>query len=427
MKRLLSGVCAFVIALSSNLIGASAEASAENIKKYIQPSAPDAVLLSSFLELTDKDGKTVSEFSDPELIHRFYDIKNDDTFTRQNVFADYSGDFSAELDDSNNYWIIPVIEDNKVIGEYDINAEYTESMKGAYSVVSGDLGVGMIYSDELLEEIFPSDKYGEPVEIKSAHISYPSGAFFAYIKTKSDEYIIPFEDVKLGSYDDNDNYSRSLVFSRLNVYTADEWVEAFKIALKDRIRHDLEVNEKRGQGGAQYVDKNGDFATTAPKPAVMPTAKPTDIHIETVTAAPTEKSTQQATEEPALQPQQTDEPKKVDTINVKAGEIITVEVNGETVSFPDARPFIDDNDRTLVPIRAVAETLGCSVEWNENTQTAAITHGDKVIFITIGNNILQAGSEIITMDTTAVIKDERTYIPIRFIGEALRMTVNWIK
>ena len=41
------------------------------------------------------------------------------------------------------------------------------------------------------------------------------------------------------------------------------------------------------------------------------------------------------------------------------------------------------------------------------------------------NTDLQVGNETITMDTTAQIIDERTYIPIRFVGEALGMKVNW--
>jgi len=43
---------------------------------------------------------------------------------------------------------------------------------------------------------------------------------------------------------------------------------------------------------------------------------------------------------------------------------IVVKIDGEVVEFPDAKPFIDEQSRTLCPIRFIAENLGAEVLWN---------------------------------------------------------------
>ncbi|MGM9937368.1 MAG: leucine-rich repeat protein [Candidatus Ornithomonoglobus sp.] len=106
---------------------------------------------------------------------------------------------------------------------------------------------------------------------------------------------------------------------------------------------------------------------------------------------------------------------------------ISITAGDKSVDFTDAQPFIDKNGRTQIPIRAVAETLGCTVDWNEQKQTATLTKGNTVVVITIGEANMQVGTETVTMDTTAQIVNDRTYIPVRFVGEALGMEVNWIE
>ena len=104
---------------------------------------------------------------------------------------------------------------------------------------------------------------------------------------------------------------------------------------------------------------------------------------------------------------------------------ITINADDKPINFADAQPFIDENGRTQISIRAVAEALGCTVEWDDKTQTATLSKDNKTIIIKIGDSNMQVGKEIITMDTTAQIINERTYIPVRFVGEALGMKVNW--
>ncbi len=108
---------------------------------------------------------------------------------------------------------------------------------------------------------------------------------------------------------------------------------------------------------------------------------------------------------------------------------LKVRVNGRLVEFPDGQPFIDANDRTLIPVRFVAEELGAAVEWNSKTQTAEISKNGITVDITIGEAALKVTengkTETVKMDTAAVLKSGRTYVPIRFVAEALGAVVDY--
>lgn len=112
---------------------------------------------------------------------------------------------------------------------------------------------------------------------------------------------------------------------------------------------------------------------------------------------------------------------------VYAQDNISVFVNGGQLTF-DAAPFIE-NDRTLVPMRAVFEALGATVVWDEETQTvfaAQISeNGNNVVSIQIGSNKAFVNSEEQTVDVPAKIVDDRTFVPLRFVSEALNSKVEW--
>ena len=114
----------------------------------------------------------------------------------------------------------------------------------------------------------------------------------------------------------------------------------------------------------------------------------------------------------------------IDVLN--DGNIINVSAAGKNIKWVDAQPFIDENGRTQIPVRAVAEAMGAKVDWDNDTNTATVTKDGTTVTITIGDVNMSVGNKTVTMDTSAQIIDERTYIPVRFVGEALGMTVNWI-
>lgn len=114
-----------------------------------------------------------------------------------------------------------------------------------------------------------------------------------------------------------------------------------------------------------------------------------------------------------------------------APEKITVAVNGKLVSFPDQQPYIDSANRTLVPVRFPAETLGATVDWDAKNYTVTIDQaGDSIlpkanIQLKIGDKNVLVNGQTQTMDTTAIITNNRTMVPIRFVSEYLGATVKW--
>ena len=105
---------------------------------------------------------------------------------------------------------------------------------------------------------------------------------------------------------------------------------------------------------------------------------------------------------------------------------ISVTVNGAGVQWTDAVPFINSDSRTMVPLRAVAEALGLTVDWNGTTREAIFTDGTKTIYFPIDSKVAYSdGGGTVTMDTAAVIVNSRTYAPIRYLAEFFGFTVGW--
>lgn len=102
---------------------------------------------------------------------------------------------------------------------------------------------------------------------------------------------------------------------------------------------------------------------------------------------------------------------------------ITVLLNGNAVEF-DVAPIIE-NDRTLVPLRAVFEALGAAVEWDASTQTVISQKGDNSCVFQIGNDQMFVNGEAKTLDVAAKIVDDRTLIPLRAVSEAYGCDVEW--
>ncbi|NLM59475.1 MAG: copper amine oxidase N-terminal domain-containing protein [Clostridium sp.] len=110
---------------------------------------------------------------------------------------------------------------------------------------------------------------------------------------------------------------------------------------------------------------------------------------------------------------------------VNANADVSVTVDGNKVVFPDAKPFIDENGRTLIPVRFVTEDLGATVEWNAQDREVYITKDGVNIMIRIDQEMILVNGRTKAMDTKAIIKEDRTYVPIRYVAEELGVTVGW--
>lgn len=90
----------------------------------------------------------------------------------------------------------------------------------------------------------------------------------------------------------------------------------------------------------------------------------------------------------------------------------------------DTVPVIK-NDRTLLPVRAVVEAMGGAVTWDEETQTAVLAKGEMVILLKIGSNIAFINEASHTLDTVPFTINDRTMLPIRFVAEGFGYSVGW--
>ena len=102
---------------------------------------------------------------------------------------------------------------------------------------------------------------------------------------------------------------------------------------------------------------------------------------------------------------------------------VTVVVDGTIVDF-DVAPQIE-NGRIIVPLRAVFEIMGAVVEWDNDTQTVTATKGDTVVVLTIGDICPTVNGEIVEIDQPAIIVSDRTLAPLRFVAEAFGGDVEW--
>ena len=79
-------------------------------------------------------------------------------------------------------------------------------------------------------------------------------------------------------------------------------------------------------------------------------------------------------------------------------------------------PFIDSNNRTQVPLRMTMESLGAVVDWNQKTQTAVVEKDGIRVEVPIGKAHIIKNGQKIPNDTVAIIRGNRTFIPIRAVG-----------
>lgn len=82
------------------------------------------------------------------------------------------------------------------------------------------------------------------------------------------------------------------------------------------------------------------------------------------------------------------------------------------------KPFIK-NDRTLVPVRFISESLGAEVGWDKSTSTVTVKSNNKTVKLVIGSKKMTVGKSSVEIDVAPLISEGRTYLPLRSLVEAL--------
>ena len=102
---------------------------------------------------------------------------------------------------------------------------------------------------------------------------------------------------------------------------------------------------------------------------------------------------------------------------------ITVYIDGKKMDF--SQPPIVIEDRTLVPMREVFETLGAVIEWDSDTETVTAVRSEKTIILKINETNAYIDGKQQALDVPACLIDNKTMIPLRFVSEALGASVDW--
>lgn len=103
---------------------------------------------------------------------------------------------------------------------------------------------------------------------------------------------------------------------------------------------------------------------------------------------------------------------------------IKVKVNDRTIAM-DTSPYISGN-HTLVPIRFVAEALNADkVSWNSSKRNVTIKDNNTEILLSINSSTAYVNGKAVKLDIPAKIKNNRTYIPVRFVSENMGAKVSW--
>ncbi|MDY0234969.1 MAG: N-acetylmuramoyl-L-alanine amidase family protein [Gudongella sp.] len=128
-----------------------------------------------------------------------------------------------------------------------------------------------------------------------------------------------------------------------------------------------------------------------------------------------------------------------------ANSDIQIAVNGSSLGVREVAVLMDGNalksevpsfimgDRTLVPIRFVAESFGAVVGWDNDTRTASVSHNGNQVDLSIDSDIVMVNGNKVQLDgnstpklvTFKELNDSRTMVPVRFISEVLGYTVGW--
>ncbi|WP_181438648.1 copper amine oxidase N-terminal domain-containing protein [Paenibacillus sambharensis] len=109
--------------------------------------------------------------------------------------------------------------------------------------------------------------------------------------------------------------------------------------------------------------------------------------------------------------------------SVSATSPISVYVNGSKLAFTS--PPILQNGSVLVPMRPIFEALGADVSWNQDTSTVVAASQQTKIELTIGRWIAKKNGKDISLLSPAFIRNKSTYVPLRFVSEALGAAVKW--
>jgi len=120
-------------------------------------------------------------------------------------------------------------------------------------------------------------------------------------------------------------------------------------------------------------------------------------------------------------------------VEVTPGKRVVLQIGNKTISFEkdgiargyriDEAPFIR-NATTYIPVKGVIDKLGAEINWDADSRTVTITSNKKIEMVPWNKTITIDGNEV-QIDNPAIIKNSRTFLPVRIISESLGFKVKW--
>ena len=103
----------------------------------------------------------------------------------------------------------------------------------------------------------------------------------------------------------------------------------------------------------------------------------------------------------------------------------TMAVGTETVTL-DTPAYINAENYTELPLRAVSEAFGATVGWDDASRTVTVMMGQRIVSMTIGSKTMYINGTPVAMNTAPEITNERTFVPVRDLANALGITkIDW--
>ncbi|MCR4443398.1 MAG: stalk domain-containing protein [Peptococcaceae bacterium] len=109
-----------------------------------------------------------------------------------------------------------------------------------------------------------------------------------------------------------------------------------------------------------------------------------------------------------------------------AADDIKLVIDGKTIK--SSPPPVIKNDRTLVPVRLVSESLGAKVEWREAEKNVVIIRGNRSVLLRIDNRLVdyyEGSASFGLSDVPPQIIQDRTFVPLRLVSNALGVAIKW--
>lgn len=116
--------------------------------------------------------------------------------------------------------------------------------------------------------------------------------------------------------------------------------------------------------------------------------------------------------------------KKLGVLNSKRGKLgVKAYVNGLEPNF-EVPPFIKEGN-TLVPFRAIAESLKATVTWNSEENSVTVVKDGVTVKLIIGDRTAYVNGQAVDLEVAGEVYNGSTMVPARFISEALKANVQW--